>query len=250
MPFPIARKTELISVNAEQMKEVDRLMVSKYGISSIQMMENAGKSLARLARELFFENSAKFKNIIVLAGSGGNGGGALVCARHLHNYGAKVQVAISRPADYLSDLPLHQLRILKKMGIEVKEANTLKMPKINFDLVIDGLIGYSLRGNPKAGAAKLIDWANSQNAPILSLDVPSGVDVGNGEIYEPAIKASATMTLALPKQGLFDLTARPNIGRLFLADISVPPQLYAEKPLELIVPPMFSEGDILEIKMQ
>ena len=250
MPYPIARKTELVTISTDQVKEIDQLMENNYGIRHIQTMENTGSVVANLSRELFLEGNARFKNIMFLIGPGKNGGGALVAARRLHNYGAKVQIALSSPPEFFKDLPLYQLNILEKMGIEAKEAKELKVPPINFDLVIDGVAGNSMKGNPKAGAAKLIEWANSQTAPILSVDVPSGVDLGIGEVYEPVIQASATVTLGLPKSTLFDPVVSKHLGRLFLADISIPPQLYAHSPLDLNVGNVFAESDIVEIKIQ
>ena len=86
--------------------------------------------------------------------------------------------------------------------------------------------------------------ANRQPAPILALDAPSGLDTATGEVFDPAINAAATLTLALPKQGL--RTQREQVGELYLADISVPPALY-EKTLGLEVGPLFAESDIIRL---
>jgi NAD(P)H-hydrate epimerase len=94
----------------------------------------------------------------------------------------------------------------------------------------------------------LITWANRQAAPILALDAPSGLDTSTGTIYEPAIRATATMTLALPKAGLLTDQAAPNVGELYLADISVPPALYAGPALQLAVGPIFAANDIVRIR--
>jgi NAD(P)H-hydrate epimerase len=133
------------------------------------------------------------------------------------------------------------------MGVAVHDAG----PPTNLDsadLVIDGLIGYSLEGAPRGTTSDLIRWANRQHVPILSLDVPSGVDTTSGTAFDPAIQATATMTLALPKQGLRAPGAERNVGELYLADISVPPELYAAPGLELCVGPVFAENDIVRIR--
>jgi NAD(P)H-hydrate epimerase len=237
---------EIPFLTTEQMIEVDRAMVEDYGIGLTQMMENAGHSLASLARDLFFEGDVRQGNVSILAGSGGNGGGALVAARRLHNYGARVQLFITRPASQLAAVTARQLDILKRMGLPHFEAGAIDdtgQP----DLIIDGIIGYSLQGPPRGAAESLIKWANRQKKPILSLDVPSGVDSTSGVIYQPAIKATATMTLALPKLGLKAPGARDYAGQLFLADISVPPELYARPGLDLVVPNIFARGDIVRL---
>jgi NAD(P)H-hydrate epimerase len=90
--------------------------------------------------------------------------------------------------------------------------------------------------------------AMSQRAPILSLDVPSGIDTGTGTVYEPAIRATATMTLALPKRGLGLPGAEELVGELYLADISVPPELYASPALNVSVGPIFSRADVFRLR--
>jgi len=114
-------------------------------------------------------------------------------------------------------------------------------------LIIDGLLGYSLQGAPRDGAAKLIQWAWQQSAPVLALDVPSGIDATSGRVYDPAIRAAATMTLALPKEGLRAPGAMPLVGELYLADISVPPALYAGPQLQLEVGSIFVQSDIVRL---
>jgi hypothetical protein len=95
------------------------------------------------------------------------------------------------------------------------------------DLIVDALIGYSLTGDPAEPFACLIRWANAQPAPVLSLDTPSGLDVTTGVPARPCVRATATLTLALPKTGL---PGAREAGHLYLADISVPPLLYRRWP--------------------
>ncbi len=232
-------------LTTEQMREVDRAMIEDYHIELVQMMENAGLNLARLARRRFLEGDPRGKAVTVLAGSGGNGGGGLVCARRLHNWGAQVQVVTTYPFEGYRGVPAHQLDVLRRMGVAITAAmegvDGLPAP----DLVIDAVIGYSLSGAPRGAAATLIAWANAQGAPVLSLDVPSGVDTASGQVYSPTVRAAATLTLALPKAGLLAPEAAPWVGELYLADISVPPELYARMGLE--VGPIFAEGEILRL---
>lgn len=234
-------------VDTDQMIEVDRLMIGAYRIELVQMMENAGRSLALLARDRFLDGDPRKRTVTILAGPGGNGGGALVCARRLHNWGAAVQVLLSRaPADF-SPVPSHQLDILERMGLSIlpaHHAEALPSP----DLIIDGLIGYSLKGPPREPAAALIEWANGQKAPTLSLDAPSGVDTTTGTVYHPAVRAAATLTLALPKTGLLAPGVEKHVGELYLADISVPPELYTRPGLELPAEPIFATSEILRLR--
>lgn len=244
MPYPIY-KGQLPYLTTTQMREVDRAMIEDYHIELIQMMENAGRCLAHLARRRFLNTNPQGKQVVVLAGTGGNGGGGLVCARRLHNYGANVTIYITAENDKFTPVPKHQLDILRRMNIPILVADIIAIdPKP--DLIIDALIGYSLKGTPRGKAKTLIEAANASDASILALDTPSGIDTRTGTVYTPAIKATASLTLALPKEGLRAAEVAPYLGELYLADISVPPELYREK-LGLKVGIIFAESDIIRL---
>jgi len=212
------------AVTAEQMREVDRIMTEDIGIDLARMMEIAGKSLAELAIRLFEPD-----RVVVLAGSGGNGGGGLVAARHLVNRGRAVNVVLAGHAAGLTGVPAEQYRILRRMGVPAiswpDDGDPAELTALaeGVDLIIDALLGYSLVGDPRGPAAILIDWANSCDVPVLALDNPSGLDVTSGQLGHPCIRAAATLTLALPKRGL---SAPAPVGDLWLADISVPAVVY------------------------
>lgn len=226
------------------MIEVDRLMIEEYHIKLIQMMENAGRCLAILAKQRFLSEPEKNK-VVILAGTGGNGGGALVCGRRLASWGFEVYIFVTAQ-ERMTDIPDHQLSILKAMEIPIHGASELHNTD-RPDLIIDGIIGYSLGGAPRGSAKAMIQWANNADAPILSLDTPSGIELTNGTIFDPAIKADAALTLALPKVALYQKQVMPYRGELYLGDISVPPELYAHPSLNLKVAPIFKSGDILRI---
>lgn len=232
------------AVTADQMREVDRAMVDDFGIDLISMMENAGRNLAWLARDRFLDGDAIGKYVTVLAGRGGNGGGALVCARHLHNWGCDVTVTVTVPAERFAPVPARQLAILNAMGLPVVAVP----PAEPSSLVIDGIIGYSLSRAPRGTSAELVRWANDQSAPVLSLDLPTGLDPTTGEAFDPTVRAAATLTLALPKTGLYVDSALEFAGELYLADIGVPPALYARLPLGLEVGRVFARSEIVRLK--
>lgn len=243
--FPRIEQTSLPFLTTEQMVEVDRAMIEDFQILLIQMMENAGRNLAQVARVRFLSGDPRGKRVAVLAGAGGNGGGALVCARRLANWGAHVEVFLSKPREGFAEVAGHQLDVVESMNIP--SATTTPQADTSYDLVIDGIIGYSLRGAPHGVAADLIRWTRTQSASVLALDTPSGVDASSGAAFDPATRATATMTLALPKEGLRADSARAHVGELYLADISVPPALYAEPAIRLQVAAIFSESEILRL---
>ena len=238
--------SEYERISTSQMIEVDRLMIEEYHIELIQMMENAGRALAMVARERFCLGDPAEKKVAVLAGTGGNGGGALVCARRLHNWGARVEVFVSADEAKMSSVPAHQRRILKRMGVPIFAGRDLSESS-KYDLLIDGLIGYNIKGTPYGVTAEMIIWANQRPEPVLALDTPSGLDLTSGKVKDPVIHADATLTLAMPKSGLFIKEAEAIIGELYLADISVPPQLYAEKSLGLRAQNISRYSDIVRI---
>lgn len=231
-----------------QMIEVDRAMIEDFHIELIQMMENAGRNLADLARSRFLDGDPRGRRVTVLAGSGGNGGGALVCARRLHNWGAQVNVVLGANAERMKPVPGHQLDIAKRMGIPVTTSRSIQ-DRDDAELIVDGLLGYSLQGAPRSEVAALIRWANERSAPVLSLDVPSGIDADSGRVEIPSISATATMTLALPKEGLRVEPARVRLGELYLADISVPTELYSAPSLGLEVGPLFAREEVIRLRL-
>ena len=147
----------------------------------------------------------------------------------------------------MGSVPAHQLDILQRMGIPVADAPALPAGEPPH-LIVDGIIGYSLQGAPRGAAGAMVRWANATPAPVLALDVPSGIDTTTGQVHDPAVTATATMTLALPKIGLLAPAVAPQVGELYLADISVPPALYARPPLNLQVGPLFATGEIIRLR--
>lgn len=228
------------AVTRAQMVEVDRLMIEEYGITLLQMMENAGRDLAQLLYQLL-EGTLKGKRISVLCGGGNNGGGGMAAARHLANWRADVQVALAVPDGKLKDAPAQQLRALRAMGVNVSDG----FPSGNLDLMIDALIGYGLHGAPRGKTARWIQKANRSAVPILSLDIPSGLDADNGSRPGDCIRADATLTLALPKVGMRADGASEYLGELYVGDISVPARLLREIGIE--VKDLFTSSPIVKI---
>ena len=244
--IPEVAASDFDFLTTDQMIEVDRLMTDVLEIKLIQMMENAGRNLARLCVQRFLRDPASEK-VVVLAGTGGNGGGAMVAARRLHQWGVDVQVLTTKADQDFSGVPSHQLGILRRLNIPVSHTD---IPSNDFvpDAILDGVIGYSLKGNPRGRAAELIEWTATSKAPVLSLDVPSGVDSTEGVVRTPAVIATATMTLAAPKIGLSAPEAQRNIGELYVADIGVPDWVYRQIDGLKSMGGVFKTGDVVKVK--
>lgn len=228
----------LPSLTTEQMARVDRLMIQEYGILLIQMMENAGRNLAEQTRRML-GGRVTDRRVVVLCGAGNNGGGGMVAARHLRNWRADVLVKLVADSSRLKEVPAHQWRVLQAMGL----TNQAEPNLAQADLIIDAMMGYGLTGNPRGEAAVWIERANGSGRRILALDAPSGLDTTIGTPGQPCVRATATLTLALPKTGLLAGRARPFVGDLYVADIGVPPELYQRLGIQL--GPVFAEDTIL-----
>lgn len=216
------KRDDIPAISGATMAGIDRTMMAELGVDTLQLMELAGYGVADMARRHCGLDLTNRPRIVALAGTGGNGGDAMVAARLLHAWGAGVTVVLGKPRTGFSGVAAHQLAILDAMGILVQKPGA---PLPDTDLIIDGLFGFSLRGDPREPAAGLIRDANAHPAPVLAIDVPSGLDASTGEAGTPCIAATWTLTLALPKTGL--MSAKPDItGDVWLADIGVPPWVY------------------------
>lgn len=227
------------ALTLEQMIEVDRLMVTDYGIEMIQMMENAGRNLADLARQLFGATLSR-RTVCVVCGRGNNGGGGMVAARHLQNRGTEVHVM--RLEGPLKIIPEKQWRTLGKMGLQNEKNFDLSQA----DLIIDSLIGYGLKGEPREEVTNWIEKINTAGRPVIALDAPSGLDTSSGTPSRFTVQAKATMTLGLPKIGLLTKSAQSFVGKLFLADISIPSGLYSQIGLD--VGNIFEKDSIITLR--
>lgn len=222
------------------MREIDRLMADELGVSLVRMMENAGRSLAGVAR-LALGGEIGGERVLVLVGPGGNGGGGLVAARHLLAAGADVEVRLSHPPEALAPVTAEQLAIAQRIGIAVGlgTADDREEPA----LVLDCLLGYGQQGAPRGQTASLIE--QSAGRRVLALDVPSGLELETGILHAPHIRAEATLTLACPKEGLRAAGVREAVGTLYVADISVPPLVY--RSLEVPYATPFGRGPVVRI---
>lgn len=229
---------EIPAVTEAKMREVDRIAIEETGPNLYQMMENAGRNLALRAIDMLGVGWSS-SSIVVLAGTGGNGGGGICAGRHLANRGARVKLCVS-DTERLREVPAYQYKVFQNTG--AVEIGLSELDRESPDLIIDAIIGYSLRSAPQGAALQMINWANGSESPVLSLDIPSGTDSTSGESPGESIHPKSTLTLALPKTGL-----SPKVtGELFLADIGIPSGAYEKLGLSYIFP--FGNRYVIPIK--
>jgi len=240
------------ALTADEMRTVDDLMVTKYGITLPQMMEMAGRHLADLTWERFLKASkTPLPKVVVLCGTGNNGGGGMVAARHLSNRGLAVTVVLAGEKDHLKPIPGQQWNSLSRLPVTRVQYHQGDPERLfqSADLVIDALIGYGLSGPLRPPQVRLVEALLRVRPPtIVSLDVPSGLDATTGAVEGQAVTADVTLTLALPKTGLLKPEARSFVGDLYLADIGVPPQLYRHLNLEPQY--LFIDAPVIPVSIQ
>jgi len=205
----IVRVDRKLWVTREQIECLDLLNIQA-GVDVARMMELAGLQVARLA-----EHSHP-GNIVCLAGSGHNGGDSLCAARHLLNKGYNVTAVLASLK--MKEEVQHQRSVFELAGGRVIEPDMIRSLK-RFDLIVDGLLGYNVDGNPRGEYARLIDLANKSRKRILAIDLPSGLNA-DGEEYRPCIQARRTVCLGYPKKGCLE-SRRP--GEVWVGYIGILP---------------------------
>ncbi|MDO4581937.1 MAG: NAD(P)H-hydrate dehydratase [Bacillota bacterium] len=216
-------------VTAEEMRAADQAAINDFGIPSIVLMENAGRAVVDKAEQLL--DGVRGKKIAIFCGGGNNGGDGLVAARHLFNRGAEVRLYYLTDPEIFRGDALVNYQILQKMGVsglwltEGSRLNVAKMALFSADLAIDAIFGTGLNDDVRDIAASVIAMLNESDVPVISCDIPSGLSSSTGQPLGDAVKATATVTFALPKLGLVMPAAAPYVGELKVADISMPPQI-------------------------
>src|SRR3989339_2208823 len=219
------------ALTREEMRELDRRAIEEYKIPGIVLMENAGRNMAEEVLQMI-DNPQKVK-VAILCGKGNNGGDGFVVARHLHNHSIHVDVfLIARVSDILKDGDAGtNLQILLTMKIPVNEifdipgVNSILKELRNYNILADALFGTGLSGDVREPFKTLIHGVNNLNKPIISVDIPSGLDCNTGKILGAAIKATKTVTFAIAKKGFFLNDGPSYTGKVIVSDIGIPKEL-------------------------
>ncbi|MCP3808425.1 NAD(P)H-hydrate dehydratase [Paenibacillus sp. Lou8.1] len=259
-------------VTAEEMRELDRYTIDKLGIPALTLMENAGRAVADEVLKLCAERSGKSngggfpvevthtgpgdipghggvirtetwsqgrhdlrerEHWYILVGKGNNGGDGLVAARHLTDAGLRVTVVYVEPPDTLRDEAAAQRDIIAALGIPVILYGRDTLDLRGASGIVDALLGTGTQGPPREPYASLIREANASGAPLVSVDVPSGLDADTGALHEPCIRARVTVCLAYLKRGLVQYPGAGTAGDVVVRYIGIPPGLARECGVQL-----------------
>ena len=207
------------------MQAIDAAAIDTLGIPRLLLMEHAGLAVARAVRAL----RPPPASVVACCGSGFNGGDGLAAARHLHQWGYQLRIILAAPSASLAGEPAVFARILARLGVPLVEwtrpGQAPLAPLAAAAVLVDALLGLGLRGPVREPAASLIQHMNASRAPIVAVDLPSGLDGDDGSIHGPAVRAAVTVTFGLPKQGCVQGAGPAHTGRLVVDDITFPPPL-------------------------
>ena len=216
-------------ITSEQMYRIEENGHSVLGMRRLLMMENAGHGLADFVAHKF--KNLKNKKIVVICGTGNNGGDGFVAARHLVGHGARITVIfLGTPSELRTEEARVNWSIIEKMdSIELifgnDVTNEVKSKIAKAFIILDSIFGTGIKGEIREPYASAIDTINNSKAYVLAVDVPSGFDPNTGQIHEKCIKANATVTFHRPKVGL--AKGKKYTGPVHVEWIGIPPE--AEK---------------------
>jgi len=208
------------TVTVRQMKAIDRNAIEKIGIPAVCLMENAGREVAEAAMRML---ARRGKRVVIVCGSGNNGGDGFVAARHLRNRGVKVAIVFAGSAARLTEEAAVNYRAARRLKIPIHKSDSAGLRTLGgADLIVDALFGVGLSRALGGAYAALVEAMNGAGAAVLSVDVPSGLDGTTGKVLGTCVRAHTTLTLAYPKTGLFIADGPGHAGRVVVADIGIP----------------------------
>lgn len=213
-------------VSTQDMRNLDRVTIEEIGIPSRVLMESAGRQVAERIRDLVHGEK---RPVLILAGTGNNGGDAAVVARYLSHWYLPFSLwVIGKPSEYSADLQM-QLDILEKLGVELQVLeDEERLPELiataqRASWVVDGIFGSGLSRAIVGYRLDLIEALNAEKLSVLALDIASGIDGTRGGILGAALRATETLCVGYPKLGQLIYPARDYSGRMRVLDIGFPP---------------------------
>src|SRR3982075_1066691 len=213
-------------LNAAQMREADRRTVDDIGISSLVLMENAGRQVVAAIEAMYSDLGDR--QVAVLCGRGNNGGDGFVGARTLLQRGVDVSVfLIGRVSEVRGDARIN-LEILGRLGLTAVEVADSQAWELHFSevsdctLIVDAIFGIGLNAPVSGFIESVVTDVNASGIPVVAIDLPSGLSADSSEPIGPSIEAGLTVTLAAPKLPLVLPPAETRAGDIVIADIGIP----------------------------
>lgn len=227
----VPKKSIMKAISKKQAQNIDKIAQDKFGITTLVLMENAGRSTAELASDML-GNAGR---IAIFCGKGNNGGDGFAAARHLLSKGIDIDVYLAaRYNDVKNDAKVN-LNILLALGLSVDElVSTVSLREINFagySLIIDAIFGIGLSGKINGIAEDVIGYINNARASVLSVDIPSGLDADSGATPGICVEADKTITFVASKTGMLNTNSSSYCGEIVIRDIGFPAHALDVLPL-------------------
>lgn len=200
-------------VDAQEMKTFDQNTIQKTGIPSMVLMERASVATADFIQQTYGNEL----RILILAGSGNNGGDGIAIARILKERGMNTEILLCGNENHFTPETKQQLMIAQNLNIPVSSEITLW----DYDLYVDAIFGIGLSRKVEGHYAELIENLNLMKSPIISVDIPSGIDASTGEVLGIAVKASYTITFGFEKLGLILYPGNTYAGKIKCMDMGI-----------------------------
>lgn len=226
-------------VTAAEMRQIDQDTIDGIGIPGIVLMETAGSAIVRAIEQHYPTR----KRIGIFAGKGNNGGDGIVIARQLAHIGYDVYLFLVSPPESFTDEAAVNLQIAKNLKLRITEIltdATLETEKsVSFnhithcELLVDAIFGTGLHGEVREPIATIINTINNLSIPTLSVDLPSGLDADTGNPLGTCVRADRTVTIGLPKRGLFLHPGAEFAGKLEVIDIGFPEQVVTAQNIKV-----------------
>jgi hydroxyethylthiazole kinase-like uncharacterized protein yjeF len=220
-------------LDAETMRAVDRWAIEERGVPSLDLMERAGAGVTRIVERLAPDGPAA-----VVCGKGNNGGDGLVVARLLREAARSVTVVCAAPpGDFTGDARVNLERLPGEAPFELAEDRERSERALaEATVIVDALLGTGFQGEPRGAVGEAIEVVNAARAPVVSVDVPSGVDASTGVASGAAVRATATVTFHAGKPGLWIAPGKTHAGEVHTIDIGIPRGTPSEATIGLIEP--------------
>ena len=213
----------MLRLTRAQVREIDRRSTEEYHIPGIVLMENAAIAAADVATQMLA--GKRHPSVLILCGGGNNGGDGLAVARHLHNRGVVVTIQVTvDPAGYKGDA-LINWNILQAMQLPWQKAAATTIAQAQTSLIIDAIFGTGLDSAPRDPFPKYVEAIEKNGAPVLAIDLPSGLDCDTGQPPGACVKATRTITFVAEKVGFAQPTAKPFLGGVSVGAIGCPIEL-------------------------
>ncbi len=206
----------------ESVRAVDLAAIKEYEIPGILLMENAARALAVETLAMMPKTAGL---VVIVCGSGNNGGDGYALGRHLHNAGVTVTLAPLGEPRASTDAAVNR-DICRKMGLAEVARDQIRAC-LGSDLIVDAIFGTGLVREVTGDVAEIIEWINGSGRPVLAVDVPSGLDCDSGLPLGIAVRATRTVTFVGRKPAMTRPDSKPYIGEVVVVGIGAPVELVA-----------------------